>query len=71
MVIFESHNIDLAHEDEKSALIQWRQEGVAWSQRLAYKTGGIYYPLINASHQLFFEYPESVIEVVLARHRAQ
>ncbi|KZN42171.1 hypothetical protein N483_11640 [Pseudoalteromonas luteoviolacea NCIMB 1944] len=43
MVIFESHNIDLAHEDEKSALIQWHQEGVAWSQRLAYKTGSIYY----------------------------
>ncbi|MBQ4838162.1 alpha/beta hydrolase [Pseudoalteromonas luteoviolacea] len=68
---FESHDIDLAHEDEKSALIKWQQEGVAWSKAIAYKTGGIYYPLNNASHQLFFEHPDTVIEAVLAIHQDQ
>ncbi|MCF6441076.1 alpha/beta hydrolase [Pseudoalteromonas luteoviolacea] len=65
---FERHDIALASEGDRPALIKWQEEGSFWSQSLANDTGGHYYPLQNTSHQLFFEHPDTVIDAVLILH---
>ncbi|GMM86415.1 alpha/beta hydrolase [Pseudoalteromonas sp. MTN2-4] len=64
---FERLDIANANEDEKPSLVQWQQEGTQWSKDIAYKTQGNYYELKNASHQVFFEHPDTVVKAVLER----
>ena len=62
---FERLDIANATEEEKPGLIKWQQEGTQWSKGIANKTQGKYYVLENASHQVFFEHPDTVVKATL------
>lgn len=62
---FERLDIANATEEEKPSLIKWQQEGTQWSKEIANKTQGKYYELKNASHQVFFEHPDTVLKATL------
>lgn len=62
---FERLDIATADDEFKAGLIKWQQEGMQWSKDMAHKTQGKYYALSNASHQVFFEHPDTVIQAVL------
>lgn len=62
---FERLDIATANDESKPGLIKWQQEGTQWSKDIAYKTQGKYYALSNASHQVLFEHPDTVVKAVL------
>ncbi|WP_105166801.1 alpha/beta hydrolase [Pseudoalteromonas sp. T1lg23B] len=62
---FERLDIANAEESEKAGLIQWQNEGTQWSKDIAHRTQGHYFALENASHQVLFEHPETVIEALI------
>ncbi|NOU52661.1 alpha/beta hydrolase [Pseudoalteromonas sp. JBTF-M23] len=62
---FERLDIASAEEEEtKQGLIKWQTEGTQWSKDITQQTQGDYFALENASHQVLFEHPETVIEAL-------
>ncbi|MFC3093924.1 alpha/beta hydrolase [Alteromonas sediminis] len=63
---FERLDIAQASDEVRPRLVKWQQQGTQWSKDITYQTGGQYYPLENASHQVLFEHPDVVLRAVLA-----
>jgi pimeloyl-ACP methyl ester carboxylesterase len=45
-------------------LLQWQQQGSAWSQQLAENSGGQYVPLPESHHLVMFQHPEKIVAAV-------
>ncbi|BBN82919.1 hypothetical protein PA25_29040 [Pseudoalteromonas sp. A25] len=52
-------------EEQKQSLIRWQTDGTQWSKMLVEQTQGDYFALEDASHQVLFEHPETVIEALV------
>ena len=53
-----------AEPSQATQLLQWQQQGSAWSQQLAERSGGQYVPLSNSHHLVMFQHPEKVVAAV-------
>lgn len=45
-------------------LLQWQQQGSAWSQQLAENSGGQYVALPDSHHLVMFQHPEKIVAAV-------
>lgn len=53
-----------ADNAQSNQLLQWQQQGSAWSQQLAKNSGGQYLPLQHSDHMVMFQHPEKIIAAV-------
>jgi len=60
---FETAAIE-ADPAQAAQLLQWQQQGSAWSQQLTKNSGGQYVPLANSHHLVMFQHPEKVVAAV-------
>ena len=49
---------------QATPLLQWQQQGSAWSQQLAERSGGQYLPLSNSHHLVMFQHPDKIVAAV-------
>lgn len=49
---------------QATPLLQWQQQGSAWSQQLAERSGGQYLPLSNSHHLVMFQHPDKILAAV-------
>ncbi len=60
---FETAAIETDQSQAKQ-LLQWQQQGSAWSKQLAESSGGQYVPLSNSDHLVMFQHPEKIVAAV-------
>lgn len=53
-----------ADPTQAQQLLQWQQQGSAWSKQLAERSGGQYLPLQNSDHLVMFQHPEKIVAAV-------